>query len=301
MAGLNRQGGNVLRGILCMLVGGCCFAIMDSLVKWVAPRCPVMQIIFFRSLFAFLPIGLAVAREGGVAALRTQRLGGHANRSLCGLLSLVCFVYAFGHMPLADAVGIGFSAPLFITALSVPMLGESVGMRRWCAVLVGFIGVLIMVRPGSGVFQAAALAALTATVLYALSMIFIRRLGETERTSAIAFYYTLTSVVISGATLPFVWATPNAIDAVLLVIIGLVGGAGQIFITAAFRSAPAAIVAPFDYASILYVSLIGYAVWGDVPDGPLLIGAAILIVSGLYILHRETRRASVPRPEPVPG
>ncbi len=268
---------------------------MDSLVKWVAPRIPVMQIVFFRSLFAFVPITLLIIRNGGIATLRTNRLGGHARRSLCGVVSLAGFIYAFGHMPLADVVGIGFSAPLFITALSVPLLGERVGVRRWSAVLVGFVGVLIMVRPGSGVFDPAAAVALGATVLYALAMIFIRSLGRSESTGAIAFYYTLLCSVIGAAFLPFQWITPEPLDAVLLVVIGLIGGCGQLLITSAFRNAPAAVIAPFDYVSMLYVSLIGYAVWGDVPDHALLIGAVIVIASGLYILHRETRRAVPPR------
>jgi drug/metabolite transporter (DMT)-like permease len=282
----------VLRGIVCVLAATACFAVMDSLVKWVAPRVPVMQIVFFRSIFAFVPITLLVLRDGGLASLRTRRLGGHAKRSLCGVVSLAGFIYAFGHMPLADAVGIGFSAPLFITALSVPLLGERVGIRRWSAVLVGFVGVLVMVRPGSGVFDPAAAVALGATMLYALAMIFIRSLGRSESTGAIAFYYTLVCIAIGAAFLPFQWVTPQPADAALLVAIGLIGGCGQLLITSSYRNAPAAVIAPFDYVSMLYVSVIGYVVWGDVPDGPLLIGAVIVVASGLYILRRETRRAA---------
>jgi drug/metabolite transporter (DMT)-like permease len=282
----------VLRGIVSVLLATLCFAIMDSLVKWVAPRIPVMQIVFFRSLFAFVPIALLIARDGGRTTLRTRRLGDHAKRSLCGVVSLAGFIYAFGHMPLADAVGIGFSAPLFITALSVPLLGERVGARRWSAVLVGFVGVIVMVRPGRGVLDPAAAVALGATMLYALAMIFIRSLGRSESTGAIAFYYTLLCSLIGAAFLPFQWVTPHPVDAVLLVVIGLVGGCGQLLITSAFRNAPAAVIAPFDYVSMLYVSLIGYAVWGDVPDSALLLGAVIVVASGLYILQRETRRAA---------
>jgi drug/metabolite transporter (DMT)-like permease len=284
----------VLRGIGSILLATLCFAIMDSLVKWVAPRIAVMQIVFFRSLFAFVPILLLVARDGGISTLRTRRLGDHAKRSLCGVVSLAGFIYAFGHMPLADVVGIGFSAPLFITALSVPLLGERVGARRWSAVLAGFVGVIVMVRPGSGVFDPAAAVALGATMLYALAMIFIRSLGRSESTGAIALYYTLICSVVGAAFLPFQWVTPEPVDAVLLVVIGLVGGCGQLLITSAFRSAPVAVIAPFDYVSMLHVSLIGYAVWGDVPDRTLLLGAVIIIASGLYIIHRETRRGAPP-------
>jgi drug/metabolite transporter (DMT)-like permease len=278
---------NPVRGIACMLAGSASFAIMDALVKWVAPRIPLTEIIFFRSLFAFLPILWLLRREGGFAALRTRRPGDHAVRSLFGFASLACFVYAFGRMPLANVVAIGFSAPIFITALSVPLIGESVGIRRWSAVLVGFLGVLVMVRPDGGLLAGEGLVALAGTLLYSLAMIAIRRLGETEGTGAIAFYNTLVCTLIAMAALPFTWSTPSTADALWLVALGIVGGFGQIFVTAAFRNAPAAVVAPFDYASMLYATAIGYAVWGDLPDRTLLLGAVIVVASGLYILHRE--------------
>ncbi len=281
-----------LNGILFMLAGGVCFALMDTLVKWLSPRFSVMQIVFFRSFFAFLPIGLQIVREGGRAALRTNHLRGHITRALFGFFSLMGFIYAFGRMPLADVVAIGFSAPIFITALSVPLLGESVGIRRWSAVVVGFIGVLVMVRPGSGIFGQLALVVLGATALYGLAMIFIRRLGRTESTGAITFYYTLTCSILGAASLPFVWVTPDVTDAVLLITVGLIGGCGQLLVTAAFRNGPAAVIAPFDYASILYVTVLGYAIWGDLPDRILLLGAAIVVASGIYIVHREGRRAA---------
>jgi drug/metabolite transporter (DMT)-like permease len=285
-----------LNGILFMLAGSLCFAFMDTLVKWLSPRFSVMQIMFFRSFFALLPVLLQIAREGGLATLRTRRLHDHMARSLSGFFSLMGFVYAFGRMPLADVVAIGFSAPIFITALSVPLLGESVGIRRWSAVIVGFVGVLVMVRPGSGVFGQLALIVLGATMLYALNMIFIRRLGRTESTGAITFYYTATCSLLSAASLPFVWVTPSLTDGALLVVVGLIGGVGQLLVTAAFRNGPAAVIAPFDYASILYVTLLGYAIWGDLPDRILIVGAAIVVASGLYIVHREGRRT--PRPAP---
>jgi drug/metabolite transporter (DMT)-like permease len=263
---------------------------MDSLFKWLSPSFPVMQIVFCRSFFALLPIGVMVARAGGLPILRTRRLGDHAVRSLVGVASLVCFVYAFGHMPLAEAVAIGYAAPIFITALSVPLLGEPVGVRRWSAVCVGFLGVLVMIRPGVGMFEASAFVALLATLFYAVAMIFIRRLGRTESTASIAFYFTLTCAVVSAPFLPVQWVTPDLPQATALVAVGLIGGIAQLAITAAFRAAPAAVVAPFDYSSMLYVTVIGYVVWGEMPDRLIFAGAAVVIVSGLYILHRERVR-----------
>ena len=194
-------------------------------------------------------------------------------------------------MPLADVFGIAFTSPLFVTALSVPLLGERVGIRRWSAVSVGFIGVLIMVRPDSGIVDWTSWIALFSTFLYALALVFLRNLGKTESTVSIVFYVTLTTTIASALTLPFQWVTPGPLDAVLLVAIGLMGGSAQLAITRAFRLAPAAVVAPFDYTALVYVRIIGYVVWDEVPTAMFLVGAAIVIASGLYILYRETRLA----------
>jgi drug/metabolite transporter (DMT)-like permease len=193
-------------------------------------------------------------------------------------------------LPLAEAVAIGYAAPIFITALSVPLLGEAVGVRRWSAVCVGFAGVLVMIRPGAAVFEASSLVALLAALFYAFAMIFIRRLGRTESTACIAFYFTLTCAVVSAPFLPLQWVAPDLPQAILLVAVGLIGGVAQLAVTAAFRAAPAAVVAPFDYSSMLYVTVIGYAVWGEMPDRLIFAGAAVVIASGLYILHRERVR-----------
>jgi drug/metabolite transporter (DMT)-like permease len=276
-----------LRGIFCMLAAVALFAGMDAVIKLLSPRFPVMEIVFFRSVFAFLPIALMVRREGGLAMLRTRRPLDHAKRSLFGVLSLVCFVYAFGRMPLAEVVAIGYAAPLFITTLSVPLLGEAVGWRRWSAVAVGFAGVLVMVRPGAGVFAPAALVALVATLFYAFAMIAIRTLGRSESTGCIAFYFTLACLVAGGVFMPFQWVAPRAADWPALAALGLLGGFAQLLITAAFRAAPAALVAPFDYTSMLHVTILGWLFWGEMPDAPVFAGAAIVVASGLYILRRE--------------
>jgi drug/metabolite transporter (DMT)-like permease len=290
-----------LHGILSMLLAVALFAGMDAVIKHLSPRFPVMQIVFFRSLFAFLPIGLMVWREGGIRSLRTSRPLDHVKRSVFGVLSLIGFVYAFGRMPLAEVVAIGYAAPLFITALSVPLLGEAVGWRRWSAVVVGFLGVLVMVRPGLGVFSPAAPAALGATLCYAFAMVAIRTLGRSESTGCIAFYFMLACLVVGGAFMPFQWVAPRPEDWPALAALGLLGGFAQLFITAAFRLAPAALVAPFDYTSMIHVTILGYIFWGETPGAPLLAGALVVVASGLYILRREQvlarqARAAIPRP-----
>jgi len=277
------------RGIAFMVLAVLLFSCMDALIKWVSASHPVGQIVFFRNLFAFVPVAFFIRRAGGLAVLRTRRVAGHLVRSAFGLAAMVCFFAAFSLMPLGDAVALGMSGPIFLTALSVPLLGERVGVRRWSAVAVGFLGVVVMTRPGAGVFEPVALFALGGALLYALAMISMRRLAATEPTAAIVFYFTAFATVVSGFSLPLQWVTPaTPLDWTLLASVGLIGGLAQMAMTQAFRLAPVALVAPFDYASLVFAILLGYLIWGDVPDAFLLIGAAVVVGSGLYILHRET-------------
>jgi drug/metabolite transporter (DMT)-like permease len=172
----------------------------------------------------------------------------------------------------------------------MPLLGEQVGVRRWSAVVVGFMGVLLMTRPGAEALAPGALLALSGAVFYALAMISIRKLSRTEHPTAIVFYFTLFATLAAAASLPFgQWVTPKSLtDLGLLITIGLIGGFAQFAMTHAFRLAPIAIVAPFDYLAVVFAMVLGYAVWGDLPDAWILGGAAVVILSGLYILHRET-------------
>jgi len=275
------------RGIVLMLLSVLLFACMDVVVKWLGATYPTLQIVFFRSLFAFIPLSLFIFRGIGLAALRTRRPIQHVVRSLVGLMAMTSFFYAYSQMPLANAVAIGFAAPIFITALSVPLLGEKVGPRRWIAVLVGFIGVLVIVRPDAGVFHAAAPVALAGTVFYALAMIFVRRLGRTETSTAIVFYFTLCCTLVSGVFMPFVWVSPDAEGWALLILVGLLGGLAQMAMTNAVRLADISVVAPFDYTALLWTALFGFLIWSEVPGLSVWLGAVIVVASGVYILYRE--------------
>lgn len=285
-----------LQGILSILIAVALFVVMDALIKWLSVRYPTLQIVFFRSLVALIPIALLARQSGGLISMfATRRPGLHTLRCVFGLLSMICFFHAVRTLPLADVIAIGFAAPLFMTALSVPFLGEKVGIRRWTAVIVGFVGVLIMVRPGGDVFEAGAAVALIGTVFYALTMVVMRRLSRTDTTASITFYFAIAGSAVGGASLPFVWVEPDATDWMLLIAVGLIGGIAQIFMTHAFRLAPVAVIAPFDYTAMLWGSAIGYAVWADVPDVWVWIGAVVVAASGLYIVYRETR-LRLPRP-----
>ena len=278
-----------LIGIASMSGAIALFSVMDVMIKELGSSYSTVQIYFFRSLIALIPAWFVLRSEGGLAALRTRRLPFHIFRSCVSMSFLMCFFYALTLMPLADLYAITFAAPLFITALGVPMLGERVGPRRWAAIGVGFLGVLVILRPGGDVLSLGGLIGLGSSLLFSFSMIFTRQLSRTESNGAIVTYFALTSTVLSGLALPFAWTMPNALDWSLLIAIGLIGGVGQILITHAFRSAAAAIVSPFQYTSILWGLLFGYIFFDDLPDAIMLSGAAIVVASGLYILYRETR------------
>ncbi len=285
-----------LIGIVSMTGAIAIFSVMDVMIKSLSDDYGTVQIYFFRSAAALIPAWFVLRSEGGLAAMRTQRLGFHIFRSCVSMSFLMSFFYALHLLPLADLYAITFAAPLFITALGVPMLGEQVGPRRWAAIGVGFVGVLVILRPGGEVFSLGGLIGLVSSVLFSFSMIFTRQLSRTESNGAIVTYFALTSTVLSGIALPVTWVQPTGGDWGLLIAVGLVGGVGQILITHAFRCAPAAIVSPFQYTSILWGLVFGFAFFGDLPDAIMLVGAAIVVASGLYILYRETRRGHDPAP-----
>lgn len=281
------QGRRTLAGIGSMILAVGLFAAMDAIVKWLSDSFPLIELVFFRSLFALLPLGLLMARGGGWRQLRVTRPGLHLLRSSVGLVSMYLYFVSYKLLPLADAFALGFVAPLFMTALSVPLLREKVGPRRWVAVAVGFSGVLVMLRPGGDLFQLAAIVPIVAAFTYALAMVIIRNLSRYDGAIAIIFYFTMFSLLVSGATLPWVWVMPEGMQWGWLALMGLLGGVAQIFMTRAFVMAPIAAVAPFEYTGMLWGVALGWAIWGTLPDTWTWAGSFILIGSGLYILHRE--------------
>ncbi len=287
---------NIPLGIGYMVFAVSCFGIMDALVKWLTAGYPTLQIMFFRSLCAFPPILAMVLRGGGLGLLRTRRLVAHGLRSAFGLAAMFGFFFSYSFMPLADVTAISFSGPIFIAFLSIWLLREKVGVHRWSAIVVGFVGMLVIIRPGAGMLQSGALVVVLATLLYALAMIQIRKLSDTEPATAIAFYFTAFCTLATGLALPFVWVTPALRDLPLLIGVGLLGGTAQLFMTRAYGLAPASVAAPFDYTHLLWSVLFGWYLWGDFPDAQTWIGCVIVVASGLYILYRETvRRQPVPK------
>jgi drug/metabolite transporter (DMT)-like permease len=290
-------------GIGLALLAFALFSSMDAMVKWLSAGYPVHQMLFFNALFSLLPVGLMTWRAGGLRQLWTDRVGLHLLRGACGMLAGFCGFSAYSMMPLADAYAIIFATPLLITVLSIPLLGETVGWRRWSAVLAGFVGVLIMLQPGSGSFDLAAAAALLAAFASALSIVLVRKLSMTETTASIAFYANVTVVLAMGASLPFDFVWPSLGDLALMGAAGLAGGTALMLLIAGYRRAQAAVVAPFQYSQMLWGVLLGFLLWNDVPAPSVVVGATIVVGSGLFILYRdvvlaEGRVPSVPAATP---
>jgi drug/metabolite transporter (DMT)-like permease len=285
------DGAALRRGVALALVAVALFTGMMALVKWLSASFAPMQVGFFRASCALafcLPVVLA---DAGWRGLRTRQPGAYVLRGLCGVGAIVLSFHGVALMPIADWIAITFLVPLFVAALSAPMLGEHVGGRRWAAILVGFAGVLIIVPP-TGQASAWALAvgvASQATV--AMALVLIRRLGDAERTTTIVFYYMLALTLITSVLAPFDWRMPVGTQWLLLALVGVIAGAGHLLLTAAYKLAPASVIAPFDYSSILWAVLLGWFVWAEAPGLNLFLGAPLVILSGLYVVLTATRRA----------
>ncbi len=282
----------VFAGIAFRVAAMACMACLSALVKWTGSRgVPVFEIILFRNLFAFVPLGLYIWRTTGFGVLKTRRPLGHLVRATVGLSGMVCGFSAVQYLPLTEATALQFTSPLFMTALSALLLSEKVGRHRWAAVLVGFVGVLIMARPLPGQMN---VPGVTLGILSALgaagAMVAIRQISDTEKGPTIVFYFTLGGVAIGLVGSAFHWVTPDPATMGLLVVAGLIGGVGQLFLTEALRQAPIGVIAPFDYTQLVWASLLGLVIWGELPHPLTLIGAFIVAASGVYILHRELRR-----------
>ncbi len=296
--------GSVAAAIASMVCAVALFATMNAMIKSLGDTYPVSQIVFFRSLFALVVLWPMIWRAGGWKSLKTERPWGHAWRCAAGVSAMTCGFTAITLLPLAQAAAFSFTAPLWTTLLGVLLLGERVRWRRTVALVVGFLGVLLMLRPDSslltGLMQGDAralgsLLGVTSAILAALAMISIRRLSTSEPSTTIVFYFMVTGVVASGLALPFHFVLPDLPDLVTLVTIGLVGGVAQVLLTRAYRGAPVAVVAPFDYTAMVWATGYGYLIWGELPDSLVILGALVVVGSGVYITLREVK-LGVPRP-----
>jgi drug/metabolite transporter (DMT)-like permease len=289
------------RAILGVLGAGFCFAVAAALIKaTTGSDIPTFELVVFRSVVIALVMIGVLRRQGGVLeALRTPRPGAHVLRTLLGLTAMTTGYYGYVHLPLATVTALGFAMPMFLTLLSIPLLGEAVGWRRGGAVLCGLVGVLMVVRPWRAATSDtpidAVLLVLAGVVAWALTMITIRRLGNAgERSATIVLWYCLGSLVLSLMLSLPVWVTPSLRDATLLLAAGLATAVAQLLMTDAYRSGETTLIAPFEYAAIIHATLFGALLWGEIPDAWTFGGIGILVAAGLYIWWREVATAQRP-------
>lgn len=286
------EGGRTRLAILTICAGVAFLASNDAIAKLLVERYDPIQVIFFRNLIALPMVGAVVIYLHGWSGFQTAHVQIHAARGLLMLGGAYTFFKGLEALALAEATALVFSAPIFITALSVPLLGETVGWRRWLAVVIGFVGVLIIVRPGGATFQPASLYVIGTALLYALFMISARWLGPRESMWTMMFYVMLFPMLYAAPLAAAVWVPISVDDLPFFVAQALLGALGITLIGQAFRLAPAAIVAPFDYTALIWASLLGWLVWADTPGFWTLVGASVIVVSGIFIVWRESRQAT---------
>ncbi len=265
------------------------FSGIDALVKWMSLRYPVLQVTFYTTVFALVPVAGIVMATGGIAGLKPRRPGLVILRAVLLALDTALVYYAFNRLPLADVYAMVFTSPLLVTALSVPLLGERVGWRRWSAIVVGFIGVLIILRPGFAALDLGHFAALGSAILFALSLIVLRRVGREESSGALLLALMLALIAIAAPAMPFMHRTPSLADLAIFAAAGLVIGLAQLVLVLAVRKAPAASVAPFQYTQMIWAVIFGLLVFGDRPHAFMLAGSLVIVAGGLYVFFREMR------------
>jgi drug/metabolite transporter (DMT)-like permease len=285
----NRDAGSVAQGLAAMWVAVVSFSVADAIGKWGGGEgFAAVQIVFFRYLFGLIPLAL-VLWWSGLEAVRTKRPWAHALRGLLLSAALALFFWGLKYVPLADGIAVAFTAPLFITALSVPVLAERVGPARWAAVLVGFAGMLVIVQPGTDTFRPEMGIIVASALVFALGITYTRRLSRTETVAGMFTWTTVVSLVVFGPLALLTWKTPDVQHLGAFAALGLIGGAAHYLVGIAYRNAPAAVVAPQEYAALVWGALIGWFMWGDVPSAATWAGAAIVAAAGGFIAVREQR------------
>ncbi|WP_421362935.1 DMT family transporter [Agrobacterium rosae] len=305
---------NPIRGISFKLISVAFFLVMQTCIKAAGPDVPAGEITFFRSTFAIVPIVIYLAWLRSLSsAFYTKNLAGHFKRGFLGIVSMICGFYGLSLLPLPEFIAIGYASPLMAVVFAAVLLGETVRVYRWSAVLVGMTGVVVILWPKLTLLQAGgfaagegigALAVLLGAVLGGLAMVQVRQLVVTEKTATIVLYFSLTGSLLSALSLPFDWEWLDMKQTILLMSCGMAGGIAQIFLTESYRHAEVSTIAPFEYSSILFGITVSYVLFGDIPTMTMLIGTGIVISAGIFIIFREhqlglarkaARKASTPQ------
>jgi drug/metabolite transporter (DMT)-like permease len=280
------------RGIALILTSTVFLGVSDVTAKYLSTTLPSIEIAWIRFLVFALVMVPAMLPGSPLYALRSERPGLQAMRGIALLSSSLFFISGLRFLPIAEASATTFVAPLFVTALSIFFLGESVGVRRWLATAVGLMGVVIILRPGSSAFHLAAFFPIVSALAWACTLIMTRMMSGREHVLTTMTYSSIVGVCILSVLVPFVWVAPSWHDVLFGILIGVASTAGQWIVVLAFRYADASVLAPFSYTQLLWVSILGFAIFGEVPDIWTVTGAVFIVASGLYTAHRERLRRS---------
>jgi drug/metabolite transporter (DMT)-like permease len=281
-----------LKGIALMLLSTTFLGVSDVTAKYLSATLPSIEIAWIRFLVFAMIMVPAMVPGSPLYALPTKNLSLQLVRGAALLGSSLFFISGLRYLPIAEASATGFVAPLFVTALSIVLLSEKVGMRRWMATAAGLLGVLIILRPGSNAFHAAAFFPIVSALSWAATLIMTRMMSGREHAITIMTYSSIAGVAILSVLVPFVWVAPTWHDIMFGVLIGVASTAGQWIVVLAFRYGDASVLAPFSYTQLVWVASLGYFVFGEVPDAWTVVGAAFIVGSGLYTAHRERVRRS---------
>ena len=283
-----------VRGLGLMLASTFFLAAMHASIRYLSDTIHPFEIAFFRSLFALAVVAPWFYRDG-LALFHTRRIGLHGLRAVLNLFAMLSFFYALSIAPLSEVTALGFTAPIFTTLLAALILGEIVGPRRWMAVVVGFIGALIIIRPGFAEIGPGQMLVVASSLVWACAVLVIKTLSRTDSSATIIAYMALLMIPLTLAPAVFVWRWPDGEQLFWLVLVGLLGGTGQLCMTEALREADTAVVMPIDFCKLLWVAVIAYLAFGEVPDRYTWLGGAVIFASAMYIAYRERRAAGAPR------
>jgi drug/metabolite transporter (DMT)-like permease len=274
-----------------MLVAVFLMSFMDICTKHVAAHYPLIQVVFFRSLFSFIPLLWIFYRTPQVKVqLQTHHMFSHFIRALLGVIAITGFAHGFGTMPLANVYAIEFSSPFFMVFLSYFFFKESLDIQKLTAVLLGFICILIIVRPGSEDFQMSTLSVFMASFLFAGNAIHMRILSKTDTQTAVVFYFFFYGCIISGLILPFYWMTPTLQDLSVMALVGLFSGLSQIYMAKAFAHSPVSTLAPFYYLIMVFGVILGWLFWNEIPKMYVVLGSLLIILCGMYTNYHENKK-----------
>ncbi|MDB4083938.1 DMT family transporter [Candidatus Pelagibacter sp.] len=273
-------------GFLYMFLSVCTFSVMDLLVKWSSDY-PTGEVLFFRGFFGLLPTYFLIPKNKLKTFYTTERSKEHLFRCLMGLMALIAIVVALRELPLAVVVSLSYAAPLFITVLSIFLLSEKVGVFRWLAVIIGFIGVIIIAEPGFKGMNYLYFLPLIFCIGMAFVTIMIRKLSTTEPIWLISIFFTITISIAGLATIPMGWKMPNFQDFILLSLIGITGGSANLFLTQSYKLSEVSLVTPLKYLALVFAIFFGYFIWNEIPTIKTLIGASLVVLASLIIFRRE--------------